>query len=121
MELTPKDIMNEAVLALDSKKGQDIRVIKVEDISVLCDYFVICTGTSTTQIKSLSDEVEVRLLSKGVSALRNEGYSSGSWIVMDYASVIVHLFSGDMREFYKLEKLWADGQDIDISALTGAN
>lgn len=121
MKLTPKEIMHEIVLALDSKKGQEIRVIKIDDISTIADYFVICTGTSNTHIKTLSDETEDRLRKKGIYPLRNEGYSSGTWIAMDYGSVITHIFTGDMREFYKLEKLWADGTNEDIGPLIDGN
>ncbi len=105
------------VKTLDSKKAIDIKVIKVEELTSLTEYFVICNGTSSTQIKSLADEVEVILEQAGVKVNHREGYSAGNWVLLDYISVIIHIFHKDMREFYSLERLWADGESIDISKL----
>ena len=104
-----------AAKALSDKKGLDIRVIRINDISVLADYMVIATGTSSTQVKAMSDNVEYELDKAGISVSHIEGYSSNSWILMDYIDVIVHVFMEEARNFYDLERLWKDGEIIDVS------
>lgn len=106
-----------AVKALDSKKAANVRVIRVGDLTILADYFVIAEGTSSTQVKTLADEVEFQLEENGVQKLRSEGYSSASWIILDYGDVLVHSFHKETRSFYSLEKLWSDGEEVDISTL----
>lgn len=101
--------------ALDSKKGIDIQVIEISDISVLADYMVIATGTSSTHVKALADEVEYQLDNAGISVSHIEGYRSNSWILLDYVDVIVNVFSDEAREFYDLDRLWQDGKPIDLS------
>lgn len=108
-------IVKKIVKALDDKKAIDIRVIKIEDLTTLAEYFVICNGTSTTQIKTLADEVEVMMTEQGEKIIHREGYSAGNWILLDYGFIIVHVFHKDMREYYNLERLWADGEMIEIS------
>ena len=115
--LTPQEIAELTVAALDSKKAQDIKLLRTRDITILADYFVICTATSTTQIKTLSDEVEKILSERGESPLRREGYRSGGWVLIDFGCVVVHLFLKEIREFYSLERLWGDAEDVDISSL----
>lgn len=115
--MTAYDLMKNVVKTLDDKKAKDIKVLRIADISILCDYFVIATGTSSTQVKALTDEVEHRLSLQGIEPLRREGYQSASWILLDYGEVIVHVFYGDTREFYSLEHLWADGEQIEIDDL----
>ena len=107
-----------AAKALDGKKGLDIKVIKIDDISSIADYFVIATGTSNTHVKALADEVEFKLDQDGISVSHVEGYRSDSWILLDYVDVIVHVFSEEAREYYDLERLWQDGTQIDISDIT---
>ena len=102
---------------LDNKKAQDVQVIGIRDISSVADYFVIAGCGSTTQVKALSDEVEVKLKEQGTEPFRIDGFSTGNWIVMDYGSVLVHIFHHAAREFYKLERIWADGERVDISDL----
>ena len=104
-----------AVKAIDGKKGLNIQVIRISDISVLADYIVIATGNSSTHVKALADEVEYRLDEAGVSVSHIEGYRSNSWILLDYVDVIVHVFSEEARKFYDLDRLWQDGESIDIS------
>ncbi len=106
---------------LDSKKAQDVQVIHIGDISSLGDYFVIAGCGSTTQVKALSDEVEVKLKEQGVEPIRIEGVATGNWIVMDYGTVLVHIFHHSAREFYKLERIWADGEQVDISDVLKPN
>ena len=108
------DIAQIAVKAIDSKRGEDIEVIKVSDITVLTDYFVIATGTSTTQVKALADEVEYKLSLEGVEPHHIEGRNT-PWVCLDYNSVVVHIFYKDQRDFYRLERLWEDGKKIDTA------
>lgn len=104
-----------AAKALSSKKGLDIQVIEISDVSVLADYMVIATGTSTTHVKALADEVEYKLDEAGFSVSHIEGYRSNTWILLDYIDVIVNVFSEEAREFYDLDRLWQDGKPVDLS------
>ena len=115
--LTPKEIAEASVKALDSKKARDIKVLETKGLTVLADYFVICTAGSTTQIKTLSDELEKQLTELGEPPIRREGYRAGGWVLVDFGCVIVHLFLKEIREFYSLERLWADAAELDISGL----
>lgn len=99
---------------LDKKKASDVKVLKVRDLTVLADYFVIATGTSSTHVKSLAEEVEFQLGEQGVKPLRTEGYDSKNWILLDYGEVIVHVFYPEARSFYDLEHLWADAEPVDV-------
>lgn len=112
--MTSLETAKMAVKALDSKKALDIKVIKIQDISAIADYFVIVTGTSSTHVKALADEVEAQLDEAGISVSHVEGYRSNSWILLDYVDVVVHVFSDEAREYYDLERLWQDGEIIDI-------
>ena len=107
-------LAEEIVKILDANKAGQIKLLRVNDQTVMTDYFVICTGTSNTHIKSLSGEVEYKLGEAGVAHEGVDGYDSGIWIVMDYTTVMVHIFNREQRDFFKLEKLWADAEDIDI-------
>ena len=113
--LTSLEIVELAVRALDSKKAQDIKVLETTDVTVLADYFIICTAGSTTQIKTLTDEVDKVLGDNGEPPLRKEGYRRGGWILMDFGVVVVHIFLKDIREFYALERLWRDARELDIT------
>ena len=93
---------------LDSKKGRDIKVLRVDDKTVISEYFVLCTGGSSTQIKALAGEVEFRIGERGVSPYGVEGRDNNSWLILDYSNVIVHIFSREAREFYNLDKLYAE-------------
>ena len=93
---------------LDSKKGKDIKVLHVEDKTVIAEYFVLCTGNSSTQVKALAGEVEFRTEQRGLPPYSVEGRDNNSWILLDYSNVIVHIFSREAREFYNLEKLYED-------------
>ncbi len=117
MDLTPKELVRSAVKILDSKKAGDLVVIEITNVTIIADYFVICSATNTTQLKSLYEDLEFRLKERGIVSLRVDGDREGGWIVLDYGSVIVHVFMKDQRDFYDLEKLWADGEKVDISEL----
>lgn len=99
---------------LDAKKGDHINVIRISNVSSLGDYFVIASGTSNTHVHALADEVEEKLKEMGIAPYRVEGYRSNSWIILDYAEVVIHLFTGEARDFYDLDRLWADGEKISI-------
>ena len=102
---------------ISSKKGLDIQIIEISDISVLADYMVIATGTSSTHVKALADEVEYKLDEAGISVSHIEGYRSNSWILLDYVDVIVNVFSDEAREFYDLDRLWQDGKPVDLTGI----
>ncbi len=110
-------IAEAAVKVLDIKKANDIKLLKIDEKTTIADYFVICAGNSTTQIKTLADEVEYQLNNGGVEHVRLQGTDSDEWKVLDCHDVIIHIFSNEARNFYKLEKLWADAEEIDISGL----
>ena len=98
---------------LDSKKALDVKILNVAEKTVLADFFVFATGTSTTQVNALADEVEFRLKTEdGIEPLRVEGQGSGSWVLVDYGSVIVHVFGVQSKELYKLEKRWSEGTEV---------
>ena len=113
--MTSLETARDAAKALCERKGEDIKVIRIRDISSIADYFVIATGSSNTHVKSLADNVEFRLDNEGVSVSHIEGYRSDSWILLDYVDVIVHVFSEEAREYYSLERLWQDGEQVDIT------
>ena len=110
-------IAEAAVKVLDIKKANNIKLLKIDEKTTIADYFVICAGNSTTQIKTLADEVEYQLNNGGVEHVRLQGTDSDEWKVLDCHDVIIHIFSNEARSFYKLEKLWADAEEIDISGL----
>ena len=110
-------IAEAAIKVLDVKKANDIKLLKIDEKTTIADYFVICSGNSSTQIKTLADEVEYQLNNGGVKHVRLQGTESDEWKVLDCHDVIIHIFSNEARNFYKLEKLWADAEEIDISGL----
>ena len=103
-----KELAEAIAEALDAKKAKDIKVLYVEDKTVIAEYFVICTGNSTTQVKALAGEVEYRIGLRGVEPYGIEGRDNGTWLVLDYSNVIVHIFGREAREFYNLDKLYED-------------
>lgn len=113
--MTPKEIALTAVRALDGKKGGEIAAIGITDLTTLADYFVIASGSSNTQINALCDAVEKALKDMGEAPLRREGYRDGTWVLLDYGCVAVHVFSQEAREFYDLERLWRDGKPLDLT------
>ena len=115
--LTSKEMIAVAVQALDSKKGKDIRVLYTEEQTSLADYFVICNGTSSTQVRALADAVEEALSKAGEEPHHIEGHRGGEWTLLDYAAVVVHVFTEEAREFYSLERLWQDGTPLDLSGV----
>ena len=102
---------------LDEKQARRIKLLEVEKQTSLTNYFVICEGRSSTHINALGDEISDRLSKLGCDPLHTEGYDTGNWLALDYASVIVHIFDRTTREFYNLEHLWRDGTEINIDEL----
>ena len=94
---------------LEDKKARDLSVINIEKISSLADFFIICSGTSSTHIKALCDELDFKMNELGYAYTHKEGYETARWILMDYGDIVVHIFHEEDRSFYKLERLWSDG------------
>ena len=116
--LPAKTVAYETAKALDEKKGKEISAIEITDLTTIADYFVIASGTSNTQINALCGAVEKALHEQaGEDPLRREGYRDGTWVLLDYGSVVVHVFSAEARDFYALERLWNDGTRIDLSGV----
>lgn len=105
---TPEELAQEIARILDDKKAKDVKVIKVGDKTIIADYFVLANGNTSTHVRSLADEVEYKLGLAGVDPLRMEGRDGNNWRVIDYASVLVHIFDREAREFYNLDKLYTD-------------
>ena len=114
METT--NILKIAANALNEKKAKELSAIRVSDLTALSEYFLIATATSSTHVRALADEVEDKLAAAGLEPHHIEGRTTG-WIVLDYISVIVHVFIGDQREFYGLDKMWSDGEQIELGGL----
>ena len=115
--LSAKEVAYEVTKALDEKKGLDIKLLKIDKVSSLADYFLICTGTSNTHVKTLCDYAEYTLDNLGEPMLGREGHRGNSWELLDYGSVVVHVFTEEAREYYSLERLWADAKQIDLSEI----
>ena len=112
--LSAKEVAALAAKALDAKMGEDIRLIGITDISTLADYFLICTGTSNTHVKTLCDYAEYTLEQLGEPMLGREGHRGNSWELLDFGTIVVHVFTEEARQFYALERLWADAEKIDL-------
>lgn len=116
-----REMALELAKALDSKKGIDIQVLRTGDLTTLAEYFVICTATSTTQIKALADMCEKVMKEKGEPPHHVEGHRGGTWVLMDFSAVVVHIFDDEARRFYDLERLWKDAEQVDLSGVLTAN
>lgn len=119
--LSAKEVAALAAKALDAKMGEDIRLIGITDISTLADYFLICTATSSTHVKTLCDAVEEAMDEAGEPMLAREGHRGGTWVLMDFGSLVVHVFTAEARKFYDLERLWQDGHQMNLSAVLDEN
>ena len=113
--LEPKEIAVAVTKALDEKKGMDIKLLKIDRVSSLADYFLICTGTSNTHVKTLCDYAEYTLEQLGEPMLGREGHRGNAWELLDFGTIVIHVFTTEAREFYALERLWADAENIDLS------
>ncbi len=115
--LPPKEIAYEVTRVLDEKKGMDIKLLKIDRVSSLADYFLICTGTSNTHVKTLCDYAEYTLEQMGEHLLGREGHRGNSWELLDYGTIVVHVFTEEARKFYDLERLWADAEVVDLTTI----
>lgn len=113
---TEKMMAQIACKAIDDKKGQDIKIIDIHNVSVIADYFVIASGTNSNQVQAIVDNVEEQLRRAGFEAKQIEGNRNSSWILMDYGDVIVHVFDEENRLFYDLERIWRDGKVLEMDA-----
>ena len=112
--LSAKEVAYEVTKALDEKKGMNIKLLRISDVSSLADYFLICTGTSNTHVKTLCDYAEYTMEQLGEPMLGREGHRGNSWELLDYGSVVIHVFTEEARKFYDLERLWADAEVVDL-------
>ena len=115
---TPKELALLAAKALSDKKGKEIRVLEITELTTLADYFVLATGSSNTQINALVDSVEKVLAEEAdEQPLHREGYRGGTWVLLDYGCIAIHVFNQEAREFYGLERLWQDGKPVDLTGV----
>ena len=113
--MTPKEMAEFAAKIAEDKKGTDITVLEVSDVTIIADYFVICTCGSTIHIKTIADEIELKFKQNlEIYPHHIEGYESRSWILMDYHDILIHLFLKETREFYSIERLWSDARKVDL-------
>ena len=103
--------------ALADKKAQDMKIINIEGVSVIADYFIIASGTNHNQVQAMADSVDEALHKAGHPAKQTEGYQSANWILLDYGDIIVHVFDTENRLFYDLERIWRDGKEIQVEEL----
>lgn len=115
--LTSKEIALAAIDALEDKKGEDIKIIDIGEVSTLADYFIIASGNSRNQVQALCDNVEEKLGKMGIVQKQIEGYENGNWILVDYRDIVVHIFDKENRLFYDLERIWRDGRFIEKKEL----
>ena len=113
--MTELELAKAAAKALDSKKALNLKILHIAELSVIADYFVIATGNSTTHVGALADEAEFQLGREGVQVLRTEGHDGKRWVLLDYGSVIVHVFTQEAHDYYDLEHLWADAKPVPAS------
>lgn len=114
---TAKELAAIAAKALDSKKAVGLRLLKIDRVSSLADYFLICTGTSNTHVRTLCDFAEYALEEAGEKPLGREGHRGNTWELLDYGCLVIHIFTEEARQFYDLERLWADAEKIDLGEI----
>ena len=115
--LTAKEVALQVTKALDEKKGMNIKLPKIDQISTLAEYFLICTGTSNTHVKTLCDFAEYAMEQLEEPLLGREGHRGNSWELLDYGAVVIHVFTEEARQFYNLERLWADAESVDLTGV----
>lgn len=109
-----KELADIVVNLIQSKKGYDITILDLRDLSAVADYFIICSGDANVHVKAIADEIDKMLRKNGIKCYHKEGYNSLNWVLLDYFDVVVHVFRKESREFYNLEKLWGDAKTINI-------
>lgn len=112
-----KKILKAVYDAIADKKGENTRIIDISEVSVIADYFIVTNGNNVNQVQAIADSVEEKMLAEGVRLRQTEGYNTAGWILMDFGSIIVHIFSKEDRFFYDLERIWSDGKAIEIEEL----
>ena len=113
---TPKELAMEAAKTLDAHKGLNVKLLEVSDVSSIADYFLICTGTSNTHVKTLCDSVEEKIADEmGEKLLHREGRHGGTWVLLDFGCLVVHVFTDESRKFYNLERLWSDATQVPLN------
>lgn len=110
-----KKMVKTVINAIEERKGEDISVIDISNVSVIADYFIIASGNNINQIQRIADEIEEKMHKEGFSLRQTEGYDTANWILMDFNDIIVHIFNKENRLFYDLERIWSDGKKIDIA------
>ncbi|MEE0420915.1 MAG: ribosome silencing factor [Lachnospiraceae bacterium] len=115
--MNAKEMSHMICKALDEKKAGDIKVINIEEVSVMADYFIIASGTNRNQVQAMADNVDETLSKAGINPRQVEGYQTANWILMDYGDVIVHVFDEENRLFYDLERIWRDGKSVAVEDL----
>ncbi len=115
--LTAKEVALQVTKALDEKKGMNIKLLKIDKVSTLAEFFLICTGTSNTHVKTLCDYAEYAMEQMDEPLLGREGHRGNSWELLDYGAVVIHVFTEEAREFYNLERLWADAEAVDLTGI----
>ena len=118
--MTDLELTKAAAKILDKRKAENVTAIEITDCTIIADYFVLATATSTTHVKALAGELEEKLKEQGIEPHHIEGRTSG-WILMDYGCVVIHLFTADQRDYYKLERLWEDGKELDLTDIFEEN
>lgn len=114
MNLSPLEMAAIAAEAAEDKKAKDVKTLQIKELSIITDYFVICSANSTTQVKAIADNIEEKLEEQGVRPLHREGMREGRWILLDYGDVVVHAFQEEERTYYNLERLWGDAKTVGI-------
>ncbi len=119
--MNSEELMRKIVSVLSKRKTENIKVLNISSLTTIADYFVICNGNSSTQIKSLADEVEEKMKEENIDLYSKEGFSDASWILLDYSTVVVHIFNPEQRDFYSIESLWSDADEVDVSDIIEQN
>ncbi|MBR6377763.1 MAG: ribosome silencing factor [Oscillospiraceae bacterium] len=112
--MNTKELALQAAKALEEKKGVNVRLLEVTEVTTLAEYFLICTGTSNTHVKTLCDAVEETVEACGEPLLHREGHRSGTWVLLDFGCLVVHVFTDETRSFYELERLWNDAKPVSL-------
>ena len=115
MTNTPRQVVQLAALAADDKKARDVLILDIHDISIISDYFLICSANSSTQVQAIAEHIVEKLMEENLMLLRREGVREGRWILLDFGFIVVHVFQEEERNYYNLERLWGDAPIIEYS------